>query len=211
MAVAMGQVVATLALAHAAAIAVLVAAATLMYRGASGQSPVAWLRASVQFALPLSLVGVLSWVFNLGDRYLIASLASASEVGRYAAAYGIAASGLAVVGGIVPTLMMRPLFRAAASADNAQRSYLAVRTILVQSGIVAIAVVAIWLAFAAPLTQILLASEYRAGAVVVMRWVALGQGFVVLAQALDLDSYSRFAYPVPLRFPTVRRPQRTWR
>jgi O-antigen/teichoic acid export membrane protein len=176
------------------------AQALLMFAGASmlrrlapaGRpqvSPKTWLTRSIPFAAPLALVGALGWLFNVGDRYLLAALTSTGEVGIYSAAYGLAALPLAALGGLLPTLAYEPLFRSASLNNEAHRRSLSARLLTYQGALV-MAGVAVIILFAPVAVRLLLAEDFRAGAVHIIRWVAVGQGFQVAAYALDLDSYS---------------------
>jgi O-antigen/teichoic acid export membrane protein len=147
------------------------------------------LKESRSFTLPLAGVGIVAWLFNMGDRYLLLGLTDASEVGVYAAAYGLAATPIAALGGLLPTLSYEPLYRAASRGHETRRRLVVSRLLRGQALLVGIGMVAT-IALAPVAVALLLAPDFRNDATVVMRWVALGQGFQVLAYAMDLDSYS---------------------
>jgi O-antigen/teichoic acid export membrane protein len=188
------------ALEYVPSIGMAMAQALLMFAGAAmlrrlttaGRaelSPREWLVRSLPFAAPLALVGALGWLFNVGDRYLLAALTSTEEVGIYSAAYGLAALPLAALGGLLPTLAYEPLFRSASLNNETHRRSVSTRLLTYQSALVIAGVAGIILL--APIAvRLLLAEDFRAGAVQIIRWVAVGQGFQVAAYALDLDAYS---------------------
>ncbi len=145
-----------------------------------------WLRSGLRFAAPLIAVGALSWLFSFSDRYLIGLLRSTEEVGVYAAAYGLAATPLAVIGGLLPTLAAAPLFRAAAASDP-NRKPMANRLLGAQFSLIAMAVSGI-ITLSPVAVRLLLAEAFRQGAVQIIVWVAIGQGFQVLSYAIDVQA-----------------------
>ena len=148
-----------------------------------------WLRGSMPFAIPLAAVGMLGWLFNIGDRYLVAALTDTGAAGTYAAAYGLAASPLAALGGILPTLAYAPLYRATASGKTLKRRQLSGTLLRRQVALIGLGVVTV-VVFSPLAVSLFLAPEYHGGSVAIMRWVAIGQGFQVAAYALDLDSFA---------------------
>jgi O-antigen/teichoic acid export membrane protein len=73
------------------------------------------------YALPLIPLGLIGWVSNLGDRYIIGGLLSVADAGVYAAIYGLSSSPFMMAGGTVE-LALRPLHQAAVARGDQQQS-----------------------------------------------------------------------------------------
>lgn len=160
----------------------------LVNRAPSKRSSIVhWYRQGTRFITPLMLVGVLAWLFSLSDRFLLGALGSTADVGRYAAAYGLAATAISVAGGLLPAVAYSrfiPLGR-----SEATRGRFRTRLLIFQTLIVTLSVTAV--VFLAPYAiRLLLDEAYRRGAYGIMFWVAVGQGFQVLGYVFDLDAYA---------------------
>lgn len=75
----------------------------------------------LRYAAPLVPLATLGWITTLGDRYVLAALASAQEVGIYAAAFGVASMPFVFVASTI-ALTLRPiLFDAFAARDTRKK------------------------------------------------------------------------------------------
>jgi len=130
----------------------------------------------------------LGWLFAHSDRYLLALLDTPASVGRYAAAYGIAATPIAVLGTVVPTVAYARLVRASDGGhprgQRVWRQSMLLQGAMVGAGVLVVGVLA-------PVgVSLLLGPSYRQGAEVIIRLVAVGQGLQVMAYVLDVESYA---------------------
>lgn len=117
----------------------------------------------MRYALPLAPLAILGWVTNLGDRYVLAELVSASEVGIYAAAFGLASQPFLLVSETVG-LTLRPLLFDAHARGDAGRMARALWTWL---GLLLLAFVpGVWLIdlLAGPIVRLLLGEPFWAAA-----------------------------------------------
>jgi O-antigen/teichoic acid export membrane protein len=73
------------------------------------------------YARPLIPLAVIAWVANLGDRYIIGGILGVSEVGVYAAVYGLASAPFMMVGGTAE-LVLRPIHQAAVARGDHPRA-----------------------------------------------------------------------------------------
>lgn len=69
------------------------------------------------YAVPLIPLGVIGWISNLGDRYIIGGFLSVADAGVYAAIYGLSSSPFLMVGGTVE-LALRPIHQAAVARGD---------------------------------------------------------------------------------------------
>ena len=131
-----------------------------------------------RFALPLMPLAVLDWTSLLGDRYLIGGVYGLKAAGVYAAVYGLTLQPFAVVQQVIESWMRPVYFEAVAEGDGPR----ARRTFSVWLGSTASAcglgVVAVTV-LRGPLSTLLLAERYRAGADL-LPWLAAGNAMFAL-------------------------------
>lgn len=139
------------------------------------QSPaesVAFDRKMWAYALPLIPLGVIGWLSNLGDRYVIGGVMSLADAGVYAALYGISSSPFMMVGGTVE-LALRPIHQAAVARRDQQQSqrmyriWLAAVVTVCGIGVLALTVAHPWVA------GLLVGKAYRPFSYL-MPWIGLG-------------------------------------
>lgn len=143
---------------------------------------------AVQYGWPLLVVGLLSWIVNESDRFLLGYFHSDHDVGIYSAAYGLIASPFTLAAGMAAQFLYPIVFRAAGSGDGArQKSVL--RTMLLLTTMVSLVGVGIVWLFRVQIAWLALGLEYRAEAVELFLWLAAGYGFLGVAMSFDLAAY----------------------
>lgn len=124
------------------------------------------------YALPLIPLGVIGWLSNLGDRYIIVGVMSVADAGVYAAIYGISSSPFMMVGGTVE-LALRPVHQAAVARGDQQRSHRMYQVWLITVAVVCgIGVLALAVGHHL-VASLLVGSAYR-HASDLMPWIGLG-------------------------------------
>ena len=140
-----------------------------------------------EYALPLVPLGLLAWIVNLGDRFVIGGLLGAAEAGIYAAAYGLSSAPLMMIAGTVEQAV-RPHYQAAVSAGSIRH---ADRLLSLWLASVAGGCLIAWLAFVAwhqAIASLLLGPDFRAAAAL-MPWIALGYMLRAIASVLERVCY----------------------
>ena len=149
-----------------------------------------FLRQVRAYGAPFAPIGILGWLANLSDRYVLGALAGAAAVGRYVAPFSIASRGMAMFGSALNDIFRPALFAATNAGDRvgARRIFavwVAVRAAAAVAGVAGVAV-------AGPLiVRLLLASDYRAGAVPIMMWIAAAYGIQGVIQTLEIGLMAR--------------------
>jgi O-antigen/teichoic acid export membrane protein len=79
----------------------------------------------VQYGLPFIPLAILSWISNLGDRYIISNLLNLNDVGIYTAVYSIASRPFLMINGILGGFFRPILFQEESwkDATKAKRTY----------------------------------------------------------------------------------------
>ncbi len=147
---------------------------------------------------PFVPFGLLNWLSNLSERYVLAGVLGVGAVGQYVAPFGIASRAMNLANGALGDIFRPRLFDAEnrgahAEADKLFLWWVIARVVAAVGGVIA-------LALAGPLiTRLLLASDYRAYAVAVMVWVSAGYGVYGLTMTLEnrLMSLDRTALLLP--------------
>ena len=137
------------------------------------------------YGAPFVPMALLTWVANLSDRYVLGASVSASAVGHYLAAFAIASNGFTLTNAAMGDLFRPRLFDAQNANDHARAhrifliwmgSYIAISLF----GILVIVGAGQWI------VDIVLAKQYRAGAVPIMTWIAFG--FAISGCTLTLQN-----------------------
>ncbi len=173
-----------------AAIAVAIAAATLVapshllrhidLNRMSQEWPRLW-----AYGAPFVPLALLTWAANLSDRYVLGASVNAAVVGHYLAAFAIASNGFTLTNAAMGDLFRPRLFDAQNANDHAR----AHRIFLTwMAGYVAISLLGILIiVFAGQwVVDIVLARQYRAGAVPIMIWI--GFGFAISGCTIALQN-----------------------
>lgn len=142
-----------------------------------------------QYTLPLLPLGIFGWVSGMGDRYIIAGMMSAADVGIYVAAYGLASRPITMLAGIIETTI-RPAYHYAVINNNKDEQHgLLWRWV----GILALGSLAVfsvayfahnWIAY------FLLGEDFRSGSYFIP-WLVLGHILMAFSQLLIRIQYAR--------------------
>jgi O-antigen/teichoic acid export membrane protein len=140
------------------------------------------------YALPLVPLGVIAWVANLGDRYIIGAVLSVADVGVYAAVYGLASAPFMMAGGTAE-LALRPVHQAAVANGDQQRAqkifrlWLATVTCVCAMGVLIFAVGHRFIA------DLLVGKSYRYASGL-MPWIGLGYAIRAASYVFERMCYA---------------------
>jgi O-antigen/teichoic acid export membrane protein len=154
----------------------------------SSSEPLTLQKSIHDYMLPLMPLAVLSWIMNVGDRYVIGTLLDVGSVGIYAAIYGLSSAPVTIIGGTIE-LSIRPIHQKAVSLGEHVRAakYLWLWLTLVTLGSGAM-VVMIFL-WHAELARLLLGSAFRVESHL-MPWIAAGYGLRCIAYVFERACYA---------------------
>ncbi len=147
-------------------------------------------RRVIRYGLPFIPLAILTWVYMLGDRYIIAMRMGAADVGQYAAVFAVGSRPFLMLSAACTTVFRPVLFDAASRNDTDKARDTLRFWILTVCCISIIGIVCFW-RLGIPLCSILLARQYRDGAPELFLWVACGFGLYTLTQALENGLLSR--------------------
>jgi O-antigen/teichoic acid export membrane protein len=142
-----------------------------------------------RYALPLSLLAVVGWLFNFSDRFVLAAVVGTEPTGVYVAAYGLASQPF-LLATTVLGLTFRPVYNAAAVRGDRRRErevflvWLGITVAVLSIGVVLLS----WLA--EPLTALLLAKQY-AGAAELLPWIGAAYALQGCRQIFDSVVYAQ--------------------
>ncbi|WP_152207621.1 lipopolysaccharide biosynthesis protein [Marinobacter changyiensis] len=140
-----------------------------------------------RYALPLAPLAVFGWLSGMGDRYIIAGILSLSEVGLYAAVYGLASRPFLMLSTIIEQTL-RPILQNAIADGSNKEIDIAKRRMLITSSIGATVGVTAFVFLKDPVGYVFLAEEYRS-AIDLMPWIALGYALLCISSI-----FTRFCY-----------------
>jgi O-antigen/teichoic acid export membrane protein len=144
-------------------------------------------RSMRDFARPLVPLALFTWLTSVGDRFLLGAWSGASEVGLYAAVYGLVGAPFVAAQGVVELALRPALFAAASAGDRAlERRLFAAWTLL--SVAAASAGVAAFALLHQEIAALALGPAYRASSPL-MRPIALGLGLWLVAAAVEKACY----------------------
>ena len=138
-------------------------------------------RELLRYALPLVPLGVIGWIFNLSDRYVLAGLSGLEQAGMYAAAFAVASRPAWLLGGAVETTLRPVYFHAVSSGDLKQQAGIFRNWLMLQLSVVVVLTTTFWF-FSDEISYWLLGERFRSAAPL-MPWIAGGCGIIVVAQA----------------------------
>ena len=149
------------------------------------------------YGLPFAPMGILSWLANTADRYVLGLLAGPAAVGQYVAPFAIASRAMAVLGGALADIFKPMLFESANRGNQlgTRRIFWAWLGARVVAVVIAIAGLMV---FGPLISRMLLAPAYRTGATPILMWVAAGYGVQGMIQTVEtrLMSLDRTAWLV---------------
>jgi len=153
-----------------------------------------------RYGAPFAPIGILTWLSNLADRYVLALVAGPAAVGRYAAPFAVANRGLGLVNSALSDVFRPVLFEAANTGDT--RKARLVFWIWILARVASAVGILVFIAlFGRLLAEILLAPQYREGAPQIMIWVAgayslYGTTQVLETRLMSLDKSSKLILPL---------------
>jgi O-antigen/teichoic acid export membrane protein len=141
-----------------------------------------------KYALPLIPLGLISWVNNLGDRYLIGATLGLGSAGVYAAIYGLSSMPFMAVSGTIEQAL-RPVYQCAVTAGNLEHA----RKILGIWLAMVIAIcglgVLIYALLHDGIARLLLGARYRYAADI-MPWIAAGYAIRSVSYVFERVCYA---------------------
>ncbi len=143
------------------------------------------------YGVPFVAMAALSWMGNLGDRYVLGTVLGTASVGIYAASFGLASKPILLVSGVVNQVLRPVLFEAtSAQQERKQRRVTAYWLLIV--GTCGFGGAALFAIFGDTIAGIFLARSFRFGARSILAWVAFGYAFSTLAQAIENQLMARY-------------------
>jgi O-antigen/teichoic acid export membrane protein len=136
------------------------------------------------YGLPFAPMGILNWLANTADRYVLGLLAGPAAVGQYVAPFSIASRAMAVLGGAMSDIFRPALFQAANRNDKRATQRIFWMWQATRAATVVVALLGLML-FGPFISRLLLAPAYRAGATPILMWVAAGYGIQGMIQTVE--------------------------
>ncbi len=136
------------------------------------------------YGVPFAPMSFLSWLANLGDRYTLAALLGAAAAGRYVAPFSIASRGMLLANAALCDLF-RPILFDAENRKDAKAARDAFVQWLLSSLMLSLTGVAVVYFGGSMIARLLLAPEYRPGAVAIMLWVSFGYTVSSITQVIE--------------------------
>lgn len=141
----------------------------------------------IRFGMPLVPLAVVSWISGVSDRYIIGTFLSMSDVGIYAAIYGLMSQPFMIAQGVVSRTLMSRYYKAVSEGSRAkerrvQAVWLAATCGVCGLGFIGVLLFKEWIIFA-------LAPKYRTG-VGLMPWIAAGYCLQAVAVVFSAQLYA---------------------
>lgn len=136
------------------------------------------------YGAPFAPMSFLSWLANLGDRYTLGALLGAAAAGRYVAPFSIASRGMLLANAALCDLF-RPILFDAENRDDARGARDTFVQWLLSSLLLSAAGVGVVYFGGSLIARLLLAPEYRPGAVAIMLWVSVGYTVSGITQVIE--------------------------
>lgn len=135
--------------------------------------------------IPLGLIG---WIINLGDRYIIGGVLGLHFAGVYAAVYGLSSVPLTIIGGTIEQAV-RPVYQHAVSTrDCARANVIFVQWLVAVAAACAGCIIVIY-RWHNLLAELFLGPQYRRQAGL-MPWIAAGYGIRCIAGVFERVCYA---------------------
>ena len=149
-----------------------------------------WNREAWGFVLPMLGAGLFNWFISVGDRYLLAYYCTDSEVGRYAAVYGVVSAPILAGGGSMARFLFPLVFRAAAEKRAASQRAM-IRALFLTGLAVGLAATGSVALLGPLIVRLLLAPSFREGAQPLMIWLAAGHACLIVSFSLEMTAFAR--------------------
>jgi O-antigen/teichoic acid export membrane protein len=153
------------------------------------------------YGAPFAPIGILTWLSNLADRYVLALVAGTAPVGRYTAPFSIANRGMGLLNAALSDVFRPVLFEAVNNRDG-HKARVVFGIWLVARAISAAGTLGFIYLFGANIAAILLGPQYREGAPRIMMWIAFAYAFYGTTQVLETRLMS-FGYSSKLILPLI--------
>jgi O-antigen/teichoic acid export membrane protein len=141
-----------------------------------------------RYAGSLIPLGLIAWVINLGDRYVIGGLLGLGSAGVYAAIYGLSSAPLMIIGGTIEQAM-RPIHQHAVSHGDHRRANTLFTLWLVAVTVTCAICIAGLDRWRELISTLFLGPQYRAQADL-MPWIAAGYGIRCIAYVFERICYA---------------------
>ena len=141
---------------------------------------------AVKFGWPIAIIGILGWLINESDRFFILYYHNTSEVGIYAAAYGLISAPFIMAAGAVAQFSFPIIFRESTKDKNIISL---VNKILLVNFLVVLIGISLVYFFQDIIAFIGLSDVYRNEAIELFLWIAIGYGFYAMSTSFDLAAY----------------------
>lgn len=148
-----------------------------------------WSRQALKYALPLIPLAIVAWAIQMADRYILANYRTLAEVGLYSAAAGLARQPFLVAGATFSRLFKPIMFAASARGDERRRRralwyYILLITLICAAGF------GLFVFMGRSIVRVLLASEYREGALPLLPWIAAAGGFLAMSGTFEVQMFT---------------------
>ena len=140
-----------------------------------------------RYAFPLVPLAVFGWLSGMGDRYIIAEILPMSDVGLYAAIYGLSSRPFIMMSAIIEQTLRPVLYNAISENDAQKIESVKKRMVLITIGGVIVGVISFVL-LKEIAAYLFLSAKFRSASVL-MPWIALGYGFFCISTV-----FTRFCY-----------------
>ena len=141
----------------------------------------------MSYTRPLIPLGLIGWVSGLSDRYMIAGILTAEDVGTYAAVYGLASRPMLMLSSIAETAIRPAYYSALGRKDPVSKRYLGAWFVIVFGGAVSVCLFLIY--FHQYVSSLLLGPNFRGGSHL-MPWIAAGYGLSALSHITTRVCYA---------------------
>ena len=148
-----------------------------------------WTIEARAFITPLLGIGIFQWIVSIGDRYILAGYTDMSEVGKYAAVYGLISAPFLALSTLLSRILYPFYYSSAAKQNLIQLRRLRLATVGGTTALAALAVLLVVL-LGEPVSNLLLAEQYRAGVRPVLGWLALGYGLLTVSFAFETNAFA---------------------
>jgi O-antigen/teichoic acid export membrane protein len=152
-------------------------------RGEAGSWVVDTRRALLRYAAPLVPLALLDWIMVLSDRYLLAALSGANEVGVYAAGYGLGSMAFIIAGQMLMLIVRPVVFDAISRGDVERERRVVIGWLALLGGILLAGLVALVL-LRHEIVQLVLGEAFW-GAAPILPWIGAAYALQSLRHVFD--------------------------
>lgn len=143
----------------------------------------------VNYGLPFIPIAIVSWISNLGDRYIIGHYMSLNDLGIYTAVYSIASRPFLMLGGILSGFFRPILFQAESRNDKLKANKTFVIWLICTSTIFFFSII-IYLIGGNFIINLLLSKSYAQNVFLIFLVIGIAYAFFSLNQIIENRLYS---------------------